>query len=264
MYCTGSTLPTRSCTTTNSRSVDDVVAGRPRREREERRSHVDAVRAEQVDGARRVGRGVTFVEPSERLVVQRLERRHHEQAPRVAQLGQEVLVREHVLDLDRAVEGEVREPLVQRAHDAHRVLRRVEEVGVAEGEVLGAGGDELRRCRRGPRPRRRPGRGRRRRPAPGSVGSGARTLGSLPPSRRGAARRRPPAARTGRVGGAGRGPGARRRAARAGPSPSCTTGRRRASLRPRRPARLRTRRRSPRRRRRRTSRRRARSSRRAS
>ena len=75
--------------------------------RNDGRTSMPCVR-EELDRARGVGRGVALVEPSERLVVQRLERGHHEQAPRVAQLGQEVLVREHVLDLDGAVERDGR------------------------------------------------------------------------------------------------------------------------------------------------------------
>ena len=51
---------------------------------------------------------------------------------------------ENVLDLDRAVEGDVGEPLVHRAHDAPRVRRRVQEVGIAERDVSCAGRDQLR------------------------------------------------------------------------------------------------------------------------
>ena len=67
--------------------VDDVDARRPGREGQERRPDVDAVRAEQLDRARGIGCGVPFVEAIERLVVQRFERGHHEQASRVAQFG---------------------------------------------------------------------------------------------------------------------------------------------------------------------------------
>ena len=137
-----------------------------------------------------VGGGVALVEPGEHRVVDRLERRHHEQAPGVGELGPQVGVAQHVLDLDRAVEGDVGEALVHRPHDAQRVLRRVEEVGVAERDVLRARPRPAARCRRAPRPRRRRGPGRRRRPAPGSAGSGARTRATPRPRRRGAARRR--------------------------------------------------------------------------
>ena len=150
---------------------------------------------------------------------------------------------------------------MHRAHDPHRVLRRVQEVGIAERDVLGSGGDELRRCRRAPQPRRRRARGRRRRPAPGSGGNGARTRGSPRPNRRRAARRRSPSARTGRAaGGAARGRAACScgdRDGRARAVPACRPGR----PRPRPRVRPRTRPRSRRRRRRRTSRRRARSNR---
>ena len=51
-------------------------------------------------------------------------------------------VLEHVLDLCRAVEGQIRAALVQRAHDRQRVARAVEEVGVAERDVARAHGGE--------------------------------------------------------------------------------------------------------------------------
>ena len=49
---------------------------------------------------------------------------------------------EDVLDLGRAVEGQLREALVHRAHDRQRVAPAVEEVGVAERDVAGAHADE--------------------------------------------------------------------------------------------------------------------------
>ncbi len=50
---------------------------------------------------------------------------------------------EDVLHLDRAVEGDVGKPLVHGGDDAERMRRRVEEVGIAERDVAGAGVDEL-------------------------------------------------------------------------------------------------------------------------
>ena len=50
---------------------------------------------------------------------------------------------QEVLDLDRDVVGEPRMRAVERAHDAERVPDAVEEVGVAEGDVLRAGRDLL-------------------------------------------------------------------------------------------------------------------------
>jgi hypothetical protein len=44
-------------------------------------------------------------------------------------------VLEHVLNLGGAVKRELREAVVQRAHDRHGVAPAVEEVGIAEGDV---------------------------------------------------------------------------------------------------------------------------------
>ena len=60
-----------------------------------------------------------------------------------ASTGSSVAVAQQVLDLDRDVVGQRRMPRVQRLDDAPRVRRAVEEVGIAEGDVLGAGGDLL-------------------------------------------------------------------------------------------------------------------------
>ena len=90
--------------------VGDVDTGRPGRERQERRPDVDAVITK--ESRRRRAASATVCPLSRRtsdLVVQRLERGHHEQASRVVQLGQQVMVREHVLDLHRAVERDVGE-----------------------------------------------------------------------------------------------------------------------------------------------------------
>ena len=50
---------------------------------------------------------------------------------------------QQVLDLDGGVVGERRKFLVQRFDDAHGVRGAVEEIGIAEGDVLGAGCDLL-------------------------------------------------------------------------------------------------------------------------
>ena len=68
-----------------------------------------------------VGRGVALVEPLEHRVVDRLERGDHEQAARRRRSRATRLVAQHVLDLDGAVEGELREALVHRLHDPPRV-----------------------------------------------------------------------------------------------------------------------------------------------
>ena len=87
---------------------------------------------------------VALVEPLEDLVVDRLERGDHEQAARPGERRPQLGVAQDVLDLRRAVEGEVGEALVHRLHDAQRVAAAVEEVGVAEGDVAGAQLDEAR------------------------------------------------------------------------------------------------------------------------
>ena len=87
---------------------------------------------------------MALVEPLEDLVVDRLEGGDHEQAARPGERRPQLGVAQDVLDLRRAVEGELGEALVHRLHDAQRVAAAVEEVGIAEGDVAGAELDEAR------------------------------------------------------------------------------------------------------------------------
>jgi hypothetical protein len=98
------------------------------------------VLAQQLDRGYRFGGGVALVESFEDLVVDALQRADDEQAARGSHLRPHVGVLEHVLDLRRAVKGQLRLALVQRAHDRQRVAPAVEEVGVAEGDVASTHG----------------------------------------------------------------------------------------------------------------------------
>ena len=88
----------------------------------------------------------------------------------------------------------VGEALVHRPHDPARVVDAVEEVGVAERDVAGAGVDLLGDVGEHGVLGRRCGCGRRRPPGPGSAGTGARSRASPRRSRR--ARSSPPRARS--------------------------------------------------------------------
>ena len=88
-----------------------------------------------------VGARVPLVEQREDLVGQRLDRRHHEHAAQRRQLGEDRALGDDVLDLGREAERDVRVRGVQAARRRQRVLRAVEEVGIAERDVARAGGD---------------------------------------------------------------------------------------------------------------------------
>jgi hypothetical protein len=90
-----------------------------------------------------IGTGVAFVELREHRIVYRLHRAGDEQAASLAEARQQLAMLQQMLDLDGRVVGQVRELLVQRVHDAHGVRGTVEEVRIAEGDVLGAGADLL-------------------------------------------------------------------------------------------------------------------------
>jgi hypothetical protein len=81
---------------------------------------------------------VALVQPGQGGVVDRFQRRGHEQAPEGGQLRPEGVVAQHVLHLDGQIEGQVGEGVVEGPHDPAGVLGPVEEVGVTEGDVAGA------------------------------------------------------------------------------------------------------------------------------
>ena len=61
---------------------------------------------------------------------------------RKSQLGKQLPPLQDVLDLDRAVEGQLRPGRVHRPDDRHRMPRSVEKIGVGEGDVAHAPGDQ--------------------------------------------------------------------------------------------------------------------------
>ena len=75
---------------------------------------------------------------------------------------------------------------VQRLDDAHRVRRTVEEIGIAERDVLARRRRPAPRCRRARRPAARRGTARRRPARPDNAGRGAGSRGSPRCSRRSA------------------------------------------------------------------------------
>ena len=85
-----------------------------------------------------VGVRVPLLQVPEHLVVERLDRGGHERAAGVAQARQRRGLLPQVLDLDRDVVGDAGKLARQRVDDRQRVSRAVEEVGIAEGDVLRA------------------------------------------------------------------------------------------------------------------------------
>ena len=91
--------------------------------------------------------GVALVEAGEDGVVEALHRGGHEQAPGVCQGLHRLRAFQEVGDLHGDVVGELGEAGVECADQRQGVARAVEEVRVAEGQVLRAGGNLLRHVR---------------------------------------------------------------------------------------------------------------------
>ena len=90
--------------------------------------------------SRKSARVWPFASLREDLVVEGFDRAGDEGAAGLAQHGQQVAMLEQVLDLDGDVVGEPRAFAMQRLDDRDGVAGAVEEIGVAEGDVRGAGG----------------------------------------------------------------------------------------------------------------------------
>jgi hypothetical protein len=75
---------------------------------------------------------------AQHVVVERLRRRHDEQAAESRQFRQARALAQQVLDLGGEVEGDGGELVVQGTRDGERVAGAVEEVGITEAHVRGA------------------------------------------------------------------------------------------------------------------------------
>jgi hypothetical protein len=115
----------------------------PWSEGDERGAEPDAQVPQRLHGSDEVGPGVPLVEDFQDVLVHRLDRAGQQDAPGVGQDGQPVSMADQVLDLDDDVIGQGGELIVQSLHDGSGVRGAVEEVWVAEADVLGAGRDLL-------------------------------------------------------------------------------------------------------------------------
>ena len=120
--------------------LDVVVERHPRMERDEGWRERHANLAAQRHGLDEIAPGVSFVEPRQHAVVDRLRGARDEQAPGVAQPRQQIAMTQQVFDLDGHVVGHVGMRGVESVDHAGRVRRTVEEIRIAEGDVAGAGG----------------------------------------------------------------------------------------------------------------------------
>ena len=143
VYCTGSTLGTRSWASTKStRSTKSSVVVQGVNGSHDGRTSMPWSRNTH-DGPGRVANGMAFVEVFENRFAHRLERRNDEGTAGFRQLRPGLRTAQNVLHLGRAVEGQVRVALVDGRDDPAGVERGVEKVGVGEAHVAGTGGHQL-------------------------------------------------------------------------------------------------------------------------
>ena len=81
---------------------------------------------------------MAFVQHGQQLVVNGLERRGDEADAEIGQRGQQFAVVEQVLDLDRYVKRQLRVTPARCCEQFQPICGRVEEIGIAEGDVASA------------------------------------------------------------------------------------------------------------------------------
>ena len=113
---------------------------RPRVEGDKGGRERQADRAHERHTLQEIGAGVAFVEFGEDCVVERFDGAGDEGAVGPLQDGEQVAVLEEMLHLDGDVVAEPGPLRVQRFDDGDGVAGAVEEIGVAESDVGGAGG----------------------------------------------------------------------------------------------------------------------------
>src|SRR5260370_27151256 len=89
-------------------------------------------------GLEEIGARVALVEQIEQAIVYRFDRRGDEQASSVFQARQQAAMFQQVLDLDGHVVSQCGKLRMHGAQDGHGVGWTVEEIRVAEGDVLGS------------------------------------------------------------------------------------------------------------------------------
>src|SRR3981189_872577 len=95
--------------------------------------------AESLDHVQEILSCVAFVEEFQNGIVDRLNRADDEETASIAKGGEMPLVFAQVLDFDRYVVGELREFTVEFLNEVHGMADTVEEVWIAERNVLRAG-----------------------------------------------------------------------------------------------------------------------------
>ena len=143
LYCTGSTLATRSWATTKSTRAtrSSTVVHGVNGNHDGRISMPCERRA--ITASDMSATVWPLSRTAEDAVTDRLEGADHERTAGLGQLGEHLGVAQEVLDLDGGVEGQVRMAVMQPGHDPAGMVRCVEEVGVGEADMAGPGGHQL-------------------------------------------------------------------------------------------------------------------------
>jgi hypothetical protein len=117
--------------------VEIIFAGGPGSERNKGRLQGEVCIVAEVESAEEISPGVTLFQFQEDLVVERFDGAGDEQAAGTSERGQSVRLAKKVSDLDGGVVGEQRMLSMQSFDNAGGVRDAVEEIGIAEGDVLG-------------------------------------------------------------------------------------------------------------------------------
>ena len=118
--------------------VETAFHGGPWRKRDKSRLESEACAETVLDDAEEIRARVVFVELAQHGIIEGFDGRNYEKTARLAQSGQKVSALQEMLDLDGRVVSELRKFTVQRVNERNGVADAIEEVGIAERNVLRA------------------------------------------------------------------------------------------------------------------------------
>ena len=119
--------------------VEVIIQGRPRRERDQRWAQRDSARAEYLQCPEHIRSVVSLFQVSQHHVAERLDGRYDKGTTLCDQLRHDRSMFQDVLDFRRDVKAQIGKLVVHGPNDAQRVLRSIQKVRVAVGDVFRPG-----------------------------------------------------------------------------------------------------------------------------
>ena len=123
--------------------IEVARARSPWREWDKRRLQRETSVVAKIESTEEIYASVTLFEFKKDVIVERFDGAGDKQAASARECGKSASVAEKVFDFDGDIVGEMRMLCVERFDNSRGVCDAIEKIGIAEGDVLGAGFDLL-------------------------------------------------------------------------------------------------------------------------